>query len=389
MYAMALLCLLSALLTLACGSEKPESASQVAQPGEPTTPVAFVDSGQDLGKGSGNAIALGDADGDGDCDAIVSTSDAASSLWMNDGKGKFTLGGQAFAPSTGVALGDLDGDGDLDAFFTVRTVNHAWLNDGKGGFVQQAQDLPSPDSVTVTLGDLDGDGDLDAFVVNWSNEPDQVFLNDGKGTFTDSKQKLGTFSGTMVALGDVDADGDLDAMVSNNGEEDGNSTVLYINDGKGKFADSRQRLGPSNAYAAVLGDLDGDGDLDAFIANSSHNGATPADTVWLNDGKGVFADSGQSLGSIYSLCAVLADFDGDGDLDAFTGSWKSAPRVWMNDGKAGFTNSNLRLASPNASSASANDLNGDGAPDIFVATNTWPGGDGLVRLWFNQPPSKK
>jgi hypothetical protein len=42
----------------------------------------------------------------------------------------------------------------------------------------------------------------------------------------------------------------------------------------------------------ALGDLDSDGDLDAFVANDNQG-----NRVWTNDGSGTFSDSGQSLGS--------------------------------------------------------------------------------------------
>ncbi len=377
------------LALAACArTEARPSAPAVIQ--EPVPLVSFLDSGQDLGKGNGNCVALGDVDGDGDTDALYSTADEASTLRLNDGKGSFTLSEQGFAKSSFAAFGDLNGDGSIDIFFTEETTNQVWLNEGKGKFINTKQGLSSPESSCVALGDLDGDGDLDAFVVNWSNKPDQVFMNRGKGKFVDSGQKLGLFSGSSVALGDVDKDGDLDAMVSNNGEEAENSTVLWLNDGKGIFSDSAQRLGFSNASDVALGDLDGDGDLDAFIANSSHGGADPADKVWLNDGTGVFADSGQKLGRTYSLCAALGDFDGDGDLDAFTGCWRSTPRVWLNDGKGIFLDGGLKMISPNTSFAALADLDGDGALDIFAASNTWEvGGDGRSRLWLNQAKKPK
>ena len=275
-------------------------------------------------------------DGDGDFDALVSNADKNSMLLLNDGKGKFTKAAQEFKPSSCAAFGDLNGDKSLDIFITEETNNEVWLNDGKGVFTAGKQNLSSPESSSVALGDLDGDGDLDAFVTNWNGFPDQVFMNNGTGIFIDSGQNLGRWYGTAVTLGDVDRDGDLDALVANNGESSDNAPVLWLNDGTGIFTDSTQRLGFTNAYAAILGDLDGDGDLDAFIANSSHNGARPADKVWLNDGKGVFSDSGQKLGSAYSLTAALADMDGDGDLDAVVGNWKASLQIWLNDGTRDF-----------------------------------------------------
>jgi hypothetical protein len=350
-----------------------------------TVPFTLVDSGQDLGQaGNGVSVVVGDVDGDGDNDALVSNTDVGSLLLLNDGGGNFTPSGQVFKSSTNATLGDLNGDKSLDIFFTEETSNEVWLNDGKGVFRNSNQKLISYESSSVALGDLDGDGDLDAFVTNWNGYPDQVFLNDGNGNFSDSGQKLGNWFGCDVALGDVDQDGDLDAMATNNGEAADNATVLWLNDGTGKFTDSGQRLGFTNAYAVALGDLDNDGDLDAFIANSSHNGAYPADKVWLNNGKGEFSDSGQNLGSFYSLSVALGDLDNDGDLDAYTGSWNVSSRVWLNDGKGSFSDARMKMYSPNDAGVALSDMDGDGDLDVFVSTNTWKGGNGLPKLWENQ-----
>jgi hypothetical protein len=347
-------------------------------------PFTLVDSGQDFGLGgNGLAVATGDVDADGDNDALVSYSDVASVLFLNDGNGVFIPSNQAFKASTNAVLGDLNGDNTPDIFFTQETGNEVWLNNGAGVFRNSNQVLKSVESSSVALGDLDGDGDLDAFVTNWDGYPDQVFFNDGNGNFSDSGQKLGNWFGCNVALGDVDNDGDLDAMVANNGEASDNGTVLWFNDGQGTFADSGQRLGFTNAYAVAMGDLDNDGDLDTFIANSSHNGAIPADKVWLNDGKGVFTDSGQNLGSFYSLSVALGDLDNDGDLDAYTGSWNASSRVWLNDGNGHFSDAKLKMYSPNNTAAALVDMDGDGDLDVFVSTNTWKGGDGLPSYWEN------
>ena len=60
---------------------------------------------------------------------------------------------------------------------------------------------------------------------------------------------------------------------------------------------------PTKCNAVAAGDLDGDGDLDAFLARSDGR----PDEVWINDGGGSFIDSGQRLGD--SL--ALGDLDSD------------------------------------------------------------------------------
>ncbi len=295
----------------------------------------FADSGQSLGNSVSRRAALGDLDGDGDLDAFVANYGQPNTVWLNDGAGFFVDSGQGLGSyvSRAVALADLDGDGDLDAFVSNWSgsgqTNKIWLNDGAGVFLDSGQ---SPDTTVgqVALGDLDGDGDLDAFVPHsvHNQGANKVWLNDGTGIFVDSGQNLGRASHVAVDLGDVDGDGDLDAHVANYW---GEANEVWLNDGSGTFADSGQRLGSSSSGDVDLGDLDGDGDLDAFASNGegSHG---EFNRVWVNDGLGSFVDSGQALGSALSAGAALGDLDGDGDLDAFVANWVSSPanEVWIN-----------------------------------------------------------
>ena len=62
--------------------------------------------------------------------------------------------------------------------------------------------------------------------------------------------------------------------------------------------------------------------LDAFIGNINDQ----PNTVWLNDGLGNFSDTGQRLGGSYSAEVVLGDVDSDGDLDAFVANFWSQPK---------------------------------------------------------------
>ena len=195
----------------------------------------FLDSGQRLGRDRARAVHLGDLDTDGDLDVLVSGIPLLS-LYENLGAGDFAERSPLVAELSGywgVALGNLDGDGDLDilagaccgpqkAYNTV-ILNQGGAQAGTPGFFSRTQsDYPGRGAEAVALGDMDGDGDLDAFFGNNALppgeegtervlQPNQVWWNDGAGNFTDSGQSLGRAATKAVALGDLDGDGKLDA----------------------------------------------------------------------------------------------------------------------------------------------------------------------------------
>ena len=197
-----------------------------------------------------------------------------------------------------------------------------------------------PKSFAVALGDVDADSDLDAFVANghaaYLGEPNTVWLNDGSGHFADSGQRLGypvfnSDDSRAVDLGDVDGDGDLDAFIGNNGANE-----IWLNDGgaqggtQGDFTYSGQALGDASTQVVFLEDLDGDGDCDAFAGNST------AAEIWLNDGTGRFVDGGQDISYSDRDAVTVGDIDGDGNLDILTMNFDRGYRVWLNDGAGHF-----------------------------------------------------
>ena len=131
-----------------------------------------------------------------------------------------------------------------------------------------------------------------------------------------------------------------------------------------------------------MGDVDGDGDLDAFLANRA-----TTNQVWVNDGSGIFNDSGQDLGNYESVGVSLADLDADGDLDAFVANLNQPNRVWLNDGSGAFVDSGQTLGSHGSLGLSLGDLDGDGDLDAFVVNGTWtfnadpPSRPHLVERW--------
>jgi len=334
------------------------------------------------------SVALGDVDGDGDLDAFLGRY-GQNGLYLNDGSGVFTDATSQIPTDShwtlSVSLGDVDGDGDLDAFLG----NRLYLNDGNGLFTDATSQIPadSDDTFAVALGDVDGDGDLDAFLGKWGQN--RLYLNDGGGVFTDATSQIPTDSDetSAVALGDLDGDGDLDAFLGNGDWDHGQQNRLYMNDGNGTFNDATAQVLPldeDSTWAVGLGDVDGDGDLDAFLGGATDDlGFTPQqDRLYLNDGNGVFADAtDQTLPEIGSTLA-LGDVDGDGDLDAFLGN-----RLYLNDGNGVFTDATNQIPEGEPGPVAFGDVDGDGDLDAFLGNGLYLNdGNGVFTDATNQIP---
>jgi hypothetical protein len=73
----------------------------------------------------------------------------------------------------------------------------------------------------------------------------------------------------------------------------------HINNGSGVFIPQVSSTESDRSYGVALGDIDGDGDLDAYVANWGMSGQP--NRVYLNDGSGVFSLTGSSTESDQSF----------------------------------------------------------------------------------------
>ncbi|WP_420456023.1 VCBS repeat-containing protein [Rubrivirga sp.] len=133
----------------------------------------------------------------------------------------------------------------------------------------------------VAIGDVDGDDRPDVFLTA-NQGPNRLYRNatepGGPLRFEDVTEAAGVDGPdgwtTGATFADVDGDGDLDLYVARSGKgaPDARRNLLYVNDGAGRFDEQAAAFGlddPSYSTHASFFDADRDGDLDVYLVN--HN----------------------------------------------------------------------------------------------------------------------
>jgi len=203
----------------------------------------------------------------------------------------------------------------------------------------------SAEGPALVVGDMNGDGLEDVFLGGAKFEAARLFIQSAEGFVP---REVPDFISDAITedvdaeLCDLDGDGDRDLfVVSGGGEFYGRMKPLadrvYLNDGEGYYSRSHEALPEyyENGSVVRMADFDGDGDWDAFVGGRSVSyrfGEIPRSFLLENDGRGVFSISEQpDLDSIGMVsCAAWDDFTGDGNPDLIlAGEWMS-PRFLVN-----------------------------------------------------------
>ena len=277
---------------------------------------------------------------------------------------------------------DLDGDGDLDVylgrgFFGGCCADELFINtDGAANLTASAFTLgPANPTSDIIFSDINGDGAVDAILCHAFHQNISIwrsYATDNLANFTFVANLPARCDG--LDLGDIDGDGIDDLIIV----EFGNENSIWRGYGNFTFEDTGLRPGNSSFSASVrLGDLNGNGDLDAVIANTIGALVTgePNEVLINVDGLGTMvllaADplsvpNGGSLGKWFSTRPALGDLNGDGSLDLFESNTLSQPnRVYTNVG-----NGLLVVVNPAANSSIGNQIqvqfNANGNPGFCM-----------------------
>ncbi len=280
---------------------------------------------------------------------------------------------------------DIDGDGDLDAFAgeSFPFANSPYSEGITYYENTGTPEAPSYQESTVSNNplnlsnfslqlyaaapvfiDIDGDADLDAFVGDLEGDI-YYFENTGSKTSPNFEQKTGSDNpldgindGSVTippasdnllvpTFVDIDNDGDYDFFggfgetgIDSNGLSTA-AEIIYLENVKGTFV---ERTGTDNpldsaetdggANAVTFGDIDEDGDLDAFIGDGTSEELTylhnigSAETPVFESAPEYNPFAGVNVGHFARL--ALADIDNDNELDAFVGNDNGAITFYEN-----------------------------------------------------------
>ena len=300
-----------------------------------------------------------------------------------------------------VAIADLNGDGKLDIVVSNWCINNTVpcpsgavsvrLGNGDGTFgAPTTYSSGGVFGTDVAVGDLNGDGKPDIAVVNCGNAANNhcigaggnagILIGNGDGTFQPVVSMPlggGGFGAIAVAIADINSDGKLDVIVAGDCTSGGCGGVLLGN-GDGTFKPEIS-FGSAGliAFSLAIGDVNGDGKLDAVIGNQCATQACQTSTVGvsLGNGDGTFqAAVAYDSGGIYPDGVAIADLKGDGIADLVVAN--SSTSTTINQGDVGVLIGNgdgtfqpvvsYPASEFGAAAIKVADMNGDGKPDVVV-----------------------
>jgi hypothetical protein len=348
-------------------------------------------------------IVAADFNGDGKLDlAVAKTSDDSVYISRGNGNGTYKTPSKVAVGESiegGIRVGDFNNDRKLDLFLpSLASGNPAVVMLGNGDGTFKPAINSSSFSVAGTyprgwaVGDFNKDGKLDIVATLPANADTGgyiVLLGNGDGTFKPGRATTGVLGySRWVSTGDFNRDGKLDLAFADgqqiNGSAGNAELSIALGNGDGTFKTPVHYASPGlpssdnlNPEDVVVGDVNGDGKLDAIVSNYDDN-----INVFLGHGDGTFKPAvGYSPGE-YPRDVVIRDVNGDGKADlvvnnlginvggaefAIEGYQPGSVAIMLGNGNGTFQTPIRYQPFDYPGWTAVGDFNGDGLPDLAIS----------------------
>lgn len=264
-----------------------------------------------------SGVNLADIDNDGDLEIIVGSTNNQVCIWDYEGNlmpgWPVSVGGIVQAKT---AVGDIDNNGDMEIVIAARDGKVYIYNHDGTSFPNWPQNAHgSLCLIAPVLFDLDRDGDLEIIMAQmYSGQPGHVYVWHHDGTiFPGWPKNTDYLAAASVAVADIDNDSLFEIVCLSF-----HSVYVWDQNGNPKPGWPKLNVAGGMSYAQpVIADLDNDGDFE--ILHSYYSNCQNYVGIYHHNGIN-FPNWPQTYpGPQTFTMPVVGDIDGDNDLEIFGG----------------------------------------------------------------------